>query len=176
MPDGYPTPLEVLTCETGCLVRVMGRGTMRESRLVHQFIERYLDDAATKHQGSDCVTLDLSLCERLDSTFLGALVDLHKRYNQPGKLRFIISAPTQVQRSLLGVARLDRILATRTDTPGSLSQPTPLTVSDTVDPGELGAHVLECHRRLAEQGGPSAEAFARVADVLEQELNARVRS
>ena len=35
---------------------------------------------------------------------------------------------------------------------------------------ELGHYIVECHRRLAELGGPQAQAFGRVADALETEL------
>jgi hypothetical protein len=39
-----------------------------------------------------------------------------------------------------------------------------------VDEFQMGRHVMECHRLLADLGGPHAAAFAAVANQLEQEL------
>ena len=40
------------------------------------------------------------------------------------------------------------------------------------DPADVDVvrHVMECHRRLAELGGPQHAAFAAIADNLEREL------
>mgnify|MGYP007080334571 CR=1 FL=1 len=38
---------------------------------------------------------------------------------------------------------------------------------------EFAAHAAECHRRLAQEGGPQAAAFERIAARLESELASR---
>jgi anti-anti-sigma regulatory factor len=142
---------------------------MRESRVFHAYARRCLEAG----RGESCLTLDLSECDRLDSTFLGALVDLHKRYNAGGRQRFAVAGPSEVRREILGVSRLDQLVPVCDAAPESHCEATELTADTPADPRELGAHVMECHRVLAEQGGPSSEAFARVAEQLERELSQR---
>lgn len=169
MPDDSPAHLEAFPTETGQVVRLIGRGTMRESRVFHSFASDCLSSSDSCASGD--VTLDLSQCQRLDSTFLGCLVDLHKRFNREGTRRFAISAPIEVTRALLGGCRLDRLLPQLDQAPEARGLGTLLMAPETVEPRALGEHVMECHRRLAEQHCPGQKAFARVADDLEKELN-----
>ena len=86
--------------------------------------------------------------------------------------RFFVSAPQDCRTRLLAPTFLDRYLNLLDAPPAVLGEwlllpTTPLT------PEELGRHVMECHRRLAELGGPCAAAFGRVADQIAQELGAK---
>ncbi|MBW3600979.1 MAG: STAS domain-containing protein [Planctomycetes bacterium] len=172
MQTTHAAQLEVFRTAEGCLIRVVGRGTMRESRVFHDYARRCLE--AVAEDGVDprepLVVIDLSECERLDSTFLGCLVDLHKRFNRGGAAPFAVAAPPEVAAELLRCSRLDRLLPLCRETPTTAGDGAPLLTESAVDARDLGRHVMECHRRLAEQGGPMGEAFARVADQLEREL------
>jgi anti-anti-sigma regulatory factor len=173
MPDEPRAQLEAFRTATGHGVRVIGRGTLRESRVFQEYAWRCLDAAAktpAAESGGD-LTLDLSQCERLDSTFLGCLVNLHKHFNREGGVRFAVAAPPNVRRSLLAGCRLDRLLPIRDQAPEALGEESLLDDQEQVDAWDLGRHVMECHRRLAEQNCPGSEAFARVADQLEKELS-----
>jgi anti-anti-sigma regulatory factor len=128
------------------------------------------DKKLTDERAAD-LTLDLSQCERLDSTFLGCLVNLHKHFNREGQVRFAVAAPPAVRRSLLGACRLDRLLHVCDQAPAALGEESLLDGQEQVDSWDLGRHVMECHRRLAEQNCPGSDAFARVADQLEKELS-----
>jgi anti-anti-sigma regulatory factor len=146
---------------------------MRESRVFQEYAWRCLDAAAQMPsvQREASLTLDLSQCERLDSTFLGCLVNLHKHFNGSGQVRFAVAAPPAVRRSLLGSCRLDRLLPVDDQAPAALGEESLLDAQEQVDSWDLGRHVMECHRRLAEQNCPGSDAFARVADQLEKELS-----
>ena len=72
--------------ENGYAVQVEGRGTMCESRALHDFAMGVVAD----QQGT--LDVDLTLCEYLDSTFLGCLVDLYKKFGRSESNRFHVVA------------------------------------------------------------------------------------
>lgn len=149
----------------GHVVRVEGRGTMCESRALLELAEGCL-------AGGNCsLTIDLSACEYLDSTFLGCLVKLHKRFQSSASGEFRVAADADHRRQLLAPTLLDRFLPLCQEGPDLVGQPVPLTPAE-VDPKQLGHHVMECHRLLAEVGGPNQAVFRRIADQLASELEA----
>ena len=169
--ESTSTRLEAFTTGSGSVVRLVGRGTMLESRAFHRYASSCLEAApAEGDPGQPYLTLDLSACQRMDSTFLGCLVDLHKRFNRGGKRRFALAAPEAVRKELLGVCRLDRLLPVQDEAPPVPGKGKLLLSVPKPDPRELGEHVLECHLRLAEQDCPGKEAFASVAQQLGKEL------
>jgi hypothetical protein len=174
MSEATNARLEAFPAATGEVIRVAGRATLRESRIFHEYARRRLDSAPGGAGNEDpYLILDVSACERFDSTFLGCLVDLHKRFNRDGHTLFAVAGPASVRKELLGACRLDRLLPLREEAPTVLGAGTPLQSAAPVEARDLGIHVMECHRRLAEEGGPASEAFARVADQLEKELSGK---
>lgn len=155
--------LEVGRTADGFVVRVAGRGSMHESPGLTAFAAETL--GATPGAG---FTIDLSACEYLDSTFLGCLVGLHKKFNSDGSLRVRVAGSDERLARLFGPSGLDRILPRGTD-PDEVDQWLAVPAVR-LDRHRLGEHLLECHRRLADAGGPQAETFAAVADHLEREL------
>lgn len=163
--------LKVGRTDTGYLVRMEGRGTWSESWTVHEFARQTL-------ASEDCsIVLDLTLCDYLDSTFLGCLVTLHKRFGAGHSSRFVVAAsPEQIQK-LLTPSKLDTFLEI-TDKSPRVRDTLMILPESKVDQFQMGRHVMECHRLLADLGGPNAAAFAAVADQIERELggNAEVPS
>ena len=159
----------------GCCVRVQGRGTMKESPAVQEFVSRTLVDDGAGEAAAGTVTVDLSACEYLDSTFLGCLLGLYKQFDGRGGGRFSITAPPATLAKLFGPTRLDKLMSARSEPPAVTGEWVPLEVAQPVtDARDLTHHVMECHRRLAEVEGPQQAAFRRIADQLEHELaNAR---
>lgn len=158
-----PMTLSVGRSESGYVVRVRGRGTMRESRVLHDYL------ACVFGQPESRVVVDLAGCEYLDSTFLGCLVTWRKKQASRDS-RFLIAAPADRVEALLTPLKLNLVFEI-------VDEPPPVEGSWATidlaahDPCELGRHVMECHRRLAELGGPQQEAFTRIADGLERDLN-----
>lgn len=154
----------------GVVIRVVGKGTARESRVVRDTATRALNATPPA-----AVVLDLSGCDYLDSTFLGCLVHLHRAGGSADPTtggRFTVAAPPERRGKLLGAMRLDRIVAC-VDTP-------PSTCGSWVDlsggvgeaaPQALARHVMECHRQLAELDSPMQAVFARIADEMGRELS-----
>jgi anti-sigma B factor antagonist len=166
------------------VIRVAGAGTIVESPVVSAFAEKVLAG------GTERVIVDLADCTYLDSTVLGGLVGLFRRN---GAERFAIYAPDPLRRSLFGVSRLDTILPFADELPASSdgaptrvveieARPAPMAPGSPPVPGlpgspgssddELARYVADCHRRLAELGGPEAQEFARVADAIAAEAHA----
>lgn len=150
--------------QSGYRVQVVGQGTMRNSPAVHAFATRVLSDPAMTE-----LLIDLSTCQYLDSTFLGCLVDLHKRYGTARPPRYQIAAPVETLRRLFGATHLDRLLNVVPTAPETVGDVVELSNENLALP-DLGRHLLECHRRLAEVEGPNQADFRRIVDRLEAEL------
>ncbi len=168
--------LKVAPTDAGCVIRVEGQGTMRQSAAARDLGARTLEGDA-----SAAVVIDLSTCQYLDSTFLGCLVDMQRRTNKaagasappgaPGP-RFVIYAPAERVTKLLAPTRLDAVLKTTAERPQLAGGWVDLPAADPGSPDVI-RHVMECHRRLAELGGPQQAAFAAIADNIERELKGK---
>jgi anti-anti-sigma regulatory factor len=158
--------LKLAPTATGCLLRVEGRGTMRESRAAHELAIRCLPTP-------DCtVAFDLSACENLDSTFLGCLIDLQRRFGRGQNTRFAITSPSESCRRLFETAQVQRALTIAPDSPPTLADFLTLPAA-AMDSPQMPEHILNCHRLLSEFEGPSQPAFRAIADQLAKELAAR---
>jgi anti-anti-sigma factor len=153
--------VNVSRSDSGYLVTLVGRGTMRESPAVRDFASGVMEDGSR-------IVLDLSNCEYLDSTFLGCLVLLHKR-GAGNVRRFSVFAPEETRQRLLASVRLHQILEFVKDRPACLGDPVELPVAE-LERIEFCQHLMETHRKLAELGGPAADAFRRIADQLAREF------
>ena len=159
-----PSVLKVARTPTGYCIRIEGRGTMKESPCAGQFASRSFEaEGAT-------VVVDLAACEYLDSTFLGCLVEMKKRAGRTAPERFAVSAPAEKAKKLLGPTRLDVVLRPTEEPPQVVGEYVTLAAADPAG-ADVMRHVMECHRLLAELGGPQQAAFAAIADNIERELN-----
>jgi len=163
MPESSPSEVTVARTATGFLVRVVGRGTMRESRGVEQL-------AACELLGEENVLgIDLTDCDYLDSTFLGSLVQMHKRAARGDLAGFYVVATPEDVTSLLAPLQLDRLLNVREESDevtGEFHEIPPISI----DAQDMGRHALECHRLLAEMESPQQAAFEAVVEQLSREL------
>jgi anti-anti-sigma regulatory factor len=155
--------LKVSRTSLGYRIRIEGRGTMRESPTVHAFAKHVLESEPV------AVVIDLSACDYLDSTFLGGLIDLHRRYGEPSPPRLRLAASPEARERLLAPNCLDALFHYLQEEPEVVGEDVVLAPVS-LDRGDLGHHVLECHRRLVEHGGPSRAAFQGIVDRLAEEL------
>jgi anti-anti-sigma regulatory factor len=163
--DAHGSTLRVGRTASGFLVQVEGRGTMSESPALQEFAVQSLDGPS----GPSTVVVDLSHCDYLDSTFLGCLLSLHRKYNRTSPHRFQVAASGDQRQKLLAPTHLLQVLDLTEVCPELISDV--LEVSRPILPGgDLGRHVMECHRRLAELGGSKSAAFRSIADQLAREL------
>lgn len=149
---------------TGYLIRVEGHGTMRESHAIQQFAAGALtEDTMT-------LSIDLNNAQFLDSTFLGGLVRLHKQFGQRQPGCFRIVATSEKVKALLMASRVHTVFTITDEADEVLGECVAIT-SGVLDPKDLGGHIMDCHRQLAEIEGPDQDAFRRIADQLAAELN-----
>lgn len=160
MADGISS-VSVAPIADGCLLRVTGRGTVRESRVIKDIGVRTL-----KGDPNAKVFLDIADCSYVDSTFLGTLIDLHRSGDSK---RFSLIAPAEHRQKLLGIARLDKLIAGVDTAPATVGESHAIPSLEAT-PKEIVKHVMECHRRLAEVDCPMRQIFARIADQMEKEL------
>lgn len=144
----------------GCVLRIEGRGTLKESHVARELAMRTLEGAT----GASMI-FDLCDCEYLDSTFLGCLINLHKDF--PG--RFTIAAPPATCKKLLGPLRLDRILICNDTAPAASGEWVIIAIPPD-DKKLLLTHVMQSHRLLSECDTPMKSQFARIADQMAVEL------
>jgi anti-anti-sigma regulatory factor len=137
---------------------------MSESPTLHEFATRTLD------QGADELYIDVSTCHYLDSTFLGSLLDMHRRYGRGNSPRFHVIAPADVRQKLFAPTHLHKVFHFEDAVPGSIACWVDLCPSASPSKADLARHVMECHRRLAELDCPGQKSFAAIADQLEREL------
>ena len=143
--DAHGSMLRVGRTASGFLVQVEGRGTLSESPALQEFAVQSLDGPS----GPSTVVVDLSYCDYLDSTFLGCLVGLHRKYNRILPHRFRVAVSRDKSQKLLGPTRLNHLLDVTEVCPEPISDV--LELSGPILPtADLGRHVMECHRRLAE--------------------------
>ena len=163
--DAHGSMLRVGRTATGFLVQVEGRGTLSESPALQEFAVQSLDGPS----GPSTVVVDLSYCDYLDSTFLGCLVGLHRKYNRMLPHRFRVAVSRDKSQKLLGPTRLNHLLDVTEICPEPISDVVELS-GPILPTADLGRHVMECHHRLAELGGSREESFRSIADQLAREL------
>lgn len=164
------SPVYVATTLVGdCLVRLVGRATLKHSPPLQELAQRILQQPSAVG-----VALDLTACTYLDSTFLGCIYGLYRKYGSASDAehpaRFRLHAPASIMKELFGPMRLDRIMKA-TDAPLPAAEKEWVALEESpVEKSALTRHVMECHRRLAETDSPAKAAFQKIADAMEKEL------
>jgi anti-anti-sigma regulatory factor len=156
--------LTVACTDPGYAIRIEGRGTAQDSAALSAFVLQYL-----RTVDRPALTIDLSACQYLDSTFLGCLLMVQRRFRGTANAQLSIVADAEVRAKLLRATNVDQIL-----TCVEVAQPAkgtflPLKPAS-LDARELGSHVVESHRALARVPSAFAGLFAEVAEKLAQEL------
>ena len=159
--------LQIYRCENTHVMRVVGRGTLRESPLASDYVKRVLSDNGTQ------VIMDLANCTFLDSTFLGCLIGLHKSNDPEAPARFSLYTELQQRTTLFSTTMLHRLFHFVESCPSPQDQPH-LVEPSQLKPHELGEHIMSCHQRLADAGGDQASAYQSVADRLARELRRQI--
>jgi anti-anti-sigma regulatory factor len=127
------------------------------------------DLAVRAFESGASVVVDLSACTYLDSTFLGCLMELYRRYGKLQPPRYSLYGSTESLKRVLGPTHIDRLIPALPEAP-PLGGPWVEVKSQALEKREQLQHVLDCHRALAGVEGPMQAAFARIAQQIEKEL------
>ncbi|MEA2708167.1 MAG: hypothetical protein QOF78_768 [Phycisphaerales bacterium] len=159
-----PTTLKVAPTETGCVIRVEGDGTMGQSPAAREVALNTLGADA-----SAIVVFDLAACDYLDSTFLGCLMDVFRRFGRTQPQRYFLAASADQRRKLLGPTHIDRLIPMMDAAPAPCGPWVTLRTQD-LSSRDLTQHVMECHQALADSECPMRGVFAKIVSRLEREL------
>jgi anti-anti-sigma factor len=157
--------LEFARTPNGFVIRVVGHGTMTSSPAFRELAEQCLATDSAKE-----VVVDLEPCAYLDSTFLGCLIQVHKRCRDFNNARFAVVAERTKRTKLFSTSMLDRLLHFVDEVPAATTEYVSFTTTQLASE-ELGLHILRCHQRLAELCGEDSAKFQSIANRLAKELN-----
>jgi len=163
MTSANASRITINRTESGFVIHVNGKGTMLHSRSLHEFAISSLEDDELS------LWIDLSRCNYLDSTFLGCLIDLHKRFGFGDTGRFCLAVPSKKCMELIVEMRLNSFLKICDAVPEVIGEPEVMPLVD-MSTKEFRRHVLDCHRHLAEIKGPHQEEFSHLVDRLTDEI------
>lgn len=158
------TTLKIAPTDAGCVIRVEGDGTMGQSAAARE--------VALNTLGADpgaVVVFDLSACEYLDSTFLGCLMDVYRRFGRTEPQRYFIAASADQRKKLLGPTHIDRLIPTLDAAPPPCG-PWVMLPTQNLSSRDLIRHVMDCHQALADSDCPMRGVFAKIVSHLEREL------
>jgi anti-anti-sigma regulatory factor len=152
-------------------VKVVGWGVSDRCPAMREFCESRLESDSLLH-------VHLEDCEHFDSTFLGTLLCLQRRIDRPGGEKVVLVGPSPKCREALhrmGAHRLFPIV--EEEKPEDDVEWTNLAC-DAHDRGSMAyqKQVVEAHRELAGTPGSLGEKYAPVAEMIEQEFEARYSS
>ena len=145
------------------MVSVNGRGTWIHCAALHEAWSEI------KRQGATGVTFDLSLCQHLDSTFLGTLQEMCARADRE-------KVPLRIQGALPEVRRLFEELGMKQVTDHFASRMKPLPahmrpLATCMDDHLNRERMLLAHQALAGLSESNREQFGRLIDHLRTEID-----
>jgi anti-anti-sigma regulatory factor len=159
-----PTNLKIAPTSAGCVIRVEGDGTMGQSPAAREVAINTLSA-----DPNALVVFDLSACDYLDSTFLGCLMDVFRRFGRTQPQRYFIAANAEQRKKLLGPTHIDRLIPTLETAPEPCG-PWVTVRTQNLASRDLTRHVMECHQALADSDCPMRGVFAKIVSHLESEL------
>jgi anti-anti-sigma factor len=148
---------------------VIGRVTCHHSPALRQYAEEGMQS------GASSIEVDLRDCAYCDSTFLGTLLALKRRFDPAGKGNFRLLCPSASIRQMLTQIGAERLFCIADQAAAPDIQTTWQQLADTVDRAaarRFKQNVVDAHQELANAGGALAEHFASVAEAVSRELDA----
>lgn len=146
---------------------VAGHVTCHHSPALRQFAE----DA--QGAGAKTVEIDLRDCSYCDSTFLGTLLTLKRRFDAADEGKFRLACPSAAVRQLLaqiGAQRLFQIVEHVSSTDMQTTWQHLTCEIDRESTNRFKRNVVEAHQALASAGGELAKRFGPLAEAAEREL------
>ncbi|MGD0058570.1 MAG: STAS domain-containing protein [Verrucomicrobiia bacterium] len=168
----------------GCIenrvyVRVVGRGTFRNSQPLRLFALQKIDEGQMEF------VIDLSQCQGMDSTFLGVLAGIGLHLRQNGKLatvHIVNIAPRNLE--LLQTLGLDRLFTVNSIAPAPLAEADCRKLPDTdltqfthpLDKDETADLMIEAHDNLVRADERNAPKFRELTRFLRDAVQRRHRN
>ncbi|MEZ0265000.1 MAG: STAS domain-containing protein [Phycisphaerae bacterium] len=152
-------------------VKVIGRGTMRQSPAVFRH-------ASAALAGGASVRVDLSDCAYMDSTFLGTLLRLAR--TEPARTRagaFAVLCPSAACRELMAQMGVEKAIPTDADAGADAGEATwtdlPLDEAAPDRAAAVQETVVHAHQHLADTPSPGTRQFKDIAAKLAKAWDAQ---
>lgn len=149
------------------LLRLDGRGSFLNSRILKDFLERMLDRDYSQF------IFDLSDCQTMDSTFMGMLAGVAIKLKEKKDGSFCLVSPNKQCYRLLSTLGLDQILEVRSDytNPSDVSPEFQnIPQKDCYSQKEKLIHAIEAHKNLIQLEADNKVKFENVLKLLEEDL------
>jgi anti-sigma B factor antagonist len=146
-------------------LKVIGKGSFKNAKLVKTFYEAALRDGATR------IIFDLDQCIHMDSTFMGVLAAVAAEQKRMDYANPMIINLSPRNRELLETLGLDRILDTPPEAPEEIgSELTRLQEGEESTKEEAAKTMLEAHEKLIDLDERNRSKFRDVVDYLRDKL------
>ena len=153
--------IEAAVANGTAYIKIFGRGTFQTVADFRDFVKKSLDDGLA-------VFIDLSNCETLESTFLGALVALCMKSKKDGECMLKLFNVSDHVKNIFNTLGLQTILDIRDAVPGDGGEYSPIesTAHDKVEITDL---MLDAHLTLSKINERNAVEFKDVVEFLKQQ-------
>lgn len=152
--------------ERGITLRVEGLGTMCQSLPLRRYLERCLDEGAT------ALRVELAQCTYMDSTFLGTLLFLKRRFVSREQGQFELVSPSPPCLELLQKMHLEGVFPITTVPPLDAGDWKEIQTAP-ADDDSFKHNVVTAHQELAKLEGPAGKPFRALAQKFADELGAK---
>lgn len=153
-------------------IRCEGRGSFLNSPLLKEWSEREIEN------GVNCLVIDLSDCQGMDSTFMGTMAGLAMRLMKRPGGRLLVAEPGERNRKSLEDLGLDVLM--QIDPDDNVWNDRIEDIRSHLKPCKIvhdkvarAPHVLEAHKKLVEADKRNTKKFGTVLDFLEAEVKAK---
>lgn len=166
---GADTPeIKIGTIEGGLYVGLRGRATQRTCPTADKVVSDYL----ASEPGTCRITLDLSNCDWVDSTFAGWLISLSKRAARRAAGEVRLTGCNARCRSSLDKMKLSSLFAFRETSVPAKTQTIRCTTGDRPRKEEIKLF-LEAHEALAAIDSENARIFMPIIAALREQIEKR---
>ncbi len=163
---GADTPeVHVGTIEDGLFIGLNGRATQRVCPTINRLVEAYLTSPPT----AVSVTLDLSGCNWVDSTFAGWLVAVQRRLAKHPGARLLLAHASERCRASLDRLNIEHRFEFNFTPPPANARPIPCTSSDRPSRPDMEL-MLRAHEELAAVNEQNGRVFGPVVELLKRQL------
>lgn len=171
-PDGVADRLLVMRQSNHAIIRLVGRGSFKNSGVLKDFALHALD------AGDSSILIDLGACAGMDSTFMGVIAGLAMRLKKaPGGQVTLANVSDRLAGllSTLGLDLIVRVIPVGQRDPelsGLLNHDEGLkAISPAATPGEqTAALMLEAHEDLVKASPANLPKFKNVLDFLREDV------
>lgn len=150
--------------ESGLCITVHGHATARYCRELRDLVRARIE-VVRQNPGGEQIIVDLTDCSYMDSTFLGLLVTLNRRFCRPAGTTLVVNNPSELCTQLLQEIGLTELIAVDR---GAKHLP-PNAVRIDSEAGISADLILKAHEELMDLSEENRRRFSLIHTLLKRE-------